>query len=349
MIRASDAVSFLEGLAVIHALRCGAGPFEGRTVVVTGASAGVGRATARAYGARVALLAGDGAGLEAAADEVGRVGGAPLVVPVDRAAPRAVEAAADRVESRFGPVDVWVNAALASAVAREQTSAVAYPACVNGTRAALRSMRPRGYGTIVQVVPAPGEASGPRLPDSRGAERTVDGFTAAVRLGLLRSHSRVAVTVVRLPAVGPPPFSRVLPRPRAVPRAHRPEDVARAVLYAAHHPRREGYGDGLSTTAAALARRATPALPDRYFAGEGRDARPPDVPAGAPYPLRVSSGGPGHGDHGAVDDETAAHSPYASPSRPPAAGRAVPGPSALVAHALTNRSGRVDRLRTERR
>lgn len=239
MTRSSDVVTFLEGLAVRLNVRRQSLSFAGRTVVVTGASAGVGRATARAFGAagaRVALLARGRVGLDAAADEVERAGGEALVVPVDMSVPEQVEQAAERVESRLGPVDVWVNSAFASVFSPflevgpeeyERVTAVTYLGCVNGTRAALRRMVPRGSGTVVQVGSALGEASVPLQAAYCGAKHAVNGFTASVRQELLHRHSPVSVTVVQLPAVNTPQFSWVLSRlprrPRPVPPVYQPD------------------------------------------------------------------------------------------------------------------------------
>ncbi|NML51782.1 SDR family oxidoreductase [Streptomyces sp. R302] len=336
-------------------------PFEGRTVVVTGASAGVGRATARAFGesgARVALLARGRVGLEAAAEEVRRAGGEALVVPVDMAVAGSVEAAADRVESRLGPVDVWVNAAFTSVFAPflaaapdeyERVTEVTYLGCVNGTRAALRRMLPRNSGAVVQVGSALGEAAVPLQAAYCGAKHAINGFTASVRLELLHLHSRVAVTVVQLPAVNTPQFSWALSRlpyrPRPVPPVYQPEVAARAVLHAARRPRRREHLVGASTAAAVLAHRAAPALLDRYVARTGYASQQTGEPATGeePHNLWAPLDGPGgqdHGAHGTFDDEAAARSPYAALARRPVAtGAAVVGAVALAARSLRGRRG----------
>ncbi|WP_282692536.1 SDR family NAD(P)-dependent oxidoreductase [Streptomyces sp. CC208A] len=251
MIRASDVIGYVEGLLVLRALRRGRGPFAGRTVVVTGAGSGAGRAVARAFGAqgaRVALPARHRAGLEAVAGEVRRAGGEALVVPVDPAVPRWADEAADRIAARFGPPDVWVNAAFGPGLAPFPEATC--PGRVDGTRAALRHMLPYDAGTVVQVGPAP-----------HGEAHAVDGFTEAVRRGLLRRRSRVAVTAVRLPAAP----------------GLRPEAVARTVLRAARRPRRAEY--------------RVRALPDRYRARTGVAARRTGAPRRpwAPWPKVVTS------------------------------------------------------------
>lgn len=358
MIRVSELVSFLEGVVVLRKARGIASPFAGRTVVVTGASGGVGRAVARGFGAcgaRVALLARGEVGLAAAAEEVERAGGRALAVPVDMAVPEQVEEAADRVEERLGPVDVWVNSAFTSVFAPfldvgaheyERVTAVTYLGYVNGTRAALRRMVPRDRGAVVQVGSALGEVSVPLQAAYCGAKHAVNGFTAAVRLELLHRRSRVAVTLVQLPAVNTPQFSWALSRlpyrPRPVAPVYQPEVAARAVLYAARRPRRKEYRVGRATTAAVVARRVAPGLLDRHLARTGYDAQQTDEPAG-PGPHNLwepldGVGGRDFGAHGVFDDEAAAHSPYTALSRHPAvAGAAVgaaAGASALLARAV---------------
>ncbi|WP_265863489.1 SDR family oxidoreductase [Streptomyces sp. SKN60] len=336
--------------------------FDGRTVVITGASAGVGRATARAFGAcgaRVALLARGRVGLEAAAEEVRRAGGQALVVPVDMAVPWMVEEAADRVESRLGPVDVWVNAAFTSVFAPflaaapdefERVTDVTYLGCVNGTRAALRRMLPRDSGAVVQVGSALGEAAVPLQAAYCGAKHAINGFTASVRIELLHRHSRVAVTLVQLPAVNTPQFSwalsRLPHRPRPVAPVFQPEVAARAVLHAARRPRRKEYRVGASTAAAVLAHRAVPGLLDRYVARTGYASQQTGEPSGGedPHNLWAPLDGPDgqdHGAHGAFDDEAVAHSPYAALARHPAVTGAVAvGAAALAARSLHPRHGR---------
>ncbi|MFF8375686.1 SDR family oxidoreductase [Streptomyces sp. NPDC015661] len=361
MVSGSEVVSFLEGLTVLRSTHESQRrhehrrPFEGRAVVVTGASAGVGRATARAFGAggaRVALLARGRVGLEAAAEEVRRAGGEALVVPVDMAVPWMVEEAADRVEGRLGPVEVWVNVAFTSVFAPflavapeeyERVTDVTYLGCVNGTRAALRRMLPRDRGAVVQVGSALGEASVPLQAAYCGAKHAVNGFTASVRLELLHRHSGVAVTVVQLPAVNTPQFSwalsRLSYRPRPVPPVYQPEVAARAVLHAARRPRRKEYRVGASTAVAVLAQRVVPGLVDRYVARTAYDSQQTDEPARGedPHNLWAPLDGPGgrdHGAHGDFDDEAAAHSPYSSLARHPA----VTGAAAALAAALATRT-----------
>ncbi|MEV5376707.1 SDR family oxidoreductase [Streptomyces nondiastaticus] len=310
-----------------------------QTVVITGASAGIGRATARLFarkGARVALLARGEAGLEAAAADVTRLGGEALVLPADVADHAQVEAAAIAAEEAFGPIDVWVNAAFTSVFAPftritpeeyERVTAVTYLGCVHGTRAALRRMLPRDAGTVVQVGSALGYRSVPLQSAYCGAKHAVNGFTSAVRTELLARHSRVRVTVVQMPAVNTPQFSWVLSRlpnrPQPVPPIYQPEVAARAVVHAARHPRRKQYYVGASTLATILADKAAPALLDRYLARTGISSQQTDEQDRADRPHNLwqpvdDAGGGDFGAHGAFDERSHAHSPQAALGRHPA-------------------------------
>ncbi|WP_367133229.1 MULTISPECIES: SDR family oxidoreductase [Streptomyces] len=310
-----------------------------QTVVITGASAGIGRATARLFarkGARVALLARGEAGLEAAAADVTRLGGKALVLPTDVADPAQVEAAASAAEEAFGPIGVWVNAAFTSVFAPftritpeeyERVTAVTYLGCVNGTRAALRRMLPRDAGTVVQVGSALAYRSVPLQSAYCGAKHAVNGFTSAVRTELLARHSRVRVTVVQMPAVNTPQFSWVLSRlpnhPQPVPPIYQPEVAARAVVHAARHPRRKQYYVGASTLATILADKAAPALLDRYLARTGISSQQTDEQARADRPHNLwqpvdDAGGGDFGAHGAFDEQAHAHAPQAALARHPA-------------------------------
>ncbi|MGW5281089.1 SDR family oxidoreductase [Streptomyces collinus] len=255
------------------------------TVVITGASAGIGRATARLYGRRgadVVLVARGKGGLEAAADEVAALGGRPLVQTADVSDPDQVEAVAEAAEKEFGPIDVWINCAFSSVFAPfeeitpeeyKRITEVTYLGFVNGTRAALKRMLPRDRGTIVQVGSALGERSIPLQSGYCGAKHAVNGFTSTLRVELLHRGSNVHVTVAQMPAVNTPQFDWVRDRlsehPMPVPPIYQPEVAARAVAYAADHPRRKQYYVGATTVATIWANRLAPALLDRYLARTG--------------------------------------------------------------------------------
>jgi short-subunit dehydrogenase len=256
-----------------------------QTVVITGASAGIGRATARLFagrGANVVLLARGKAGLDATVADVEERGGRALAVPTDMADPAQVEAAAVAAEEAFGPIDVWVNNAFTSVFAPfmeiepdeyKRVTEVTYLGFVHGTRAALQRMIPRDAGVIVQVGSALGDRSIPLQSAYCGAKHAVNGFTSSVRTELMHRHSRVHITVVQMPAVNTPQFSWVLSRlprhPRPVPPIYQPEVAARAVVNAADHPHRKQYYVGASTAATILANKVVPSLLDRYLARTG--------------------------------------------------------------------------------
>src|SRR4051812_25391172 len=226
-----------------------------RVVVVTGASAGVGRATAVAFGrrgARVALIARGAAGLKAAAAEIRAAGGEALPLPLDVADADAVEAAAARVEETWGPIDVWVNAAMTAVLGEvadttaedfRRVTEVTYLGSVYGQLAALRRMLPRDRGTIVQVGSALCYRGIPLQATYCGAKHAILGFVESLRTELLHRGSNVRLTVVHLPGLNTPQFGWVktaLPRhPQPVPPIYQPEVAADAIVWAAQHRRRE--------------------------------------------------------------------------------------------------------------
>src|SRR3984885_11139920 len=255
---------------------------ETQTVVVTGASAGIGRATARLFGqrgARVVLIARGQAGLDGAARDVTEAGGEALAISADAADYDQVTAAARQGDEDLGPGDVGASAAFpaVSPPSREITAEefrrvteVSSLGFVHGTMAALALMRPRDRGTIVQVGSALGARSIPLQSGYCGAKHAVNGFTSSLRCELLHERSGVQITVVQMPAVNTPHFSSVrskLPRhPHPVPPIYQPEVAARGVLYAADHPQRRQYWVGASTAATIFANKFVPALLDRYLA-----------------------------------------------------------------------------------
>ncbi len=297
------------------------------TIVVTGASAGVGRAVARAFGARgaqVALLARGEAGLAAAARDVEDEGGKALVIPTDVADHRQVEAAAERVEQDLGEIDVWVNAAFATIFAPfdridaeefRRATEVSYLGFVHGTMAALHRMKPRDRGAIVQVGSALGLRSVPLQSAYCGAKHAINGFTESLRTELLHDGSNVAVTVVQMPALNTPQFSWVLSRlpkrPQPVPPIYQPEVAARAVLFAADHPRRKQYWVGASTVATLLGQRVMPAVLDRYLGRTGYSSQQTNEDA-TDHPVNLwepADDSTDFGAHGTFDDRSHALSP----------------------------------------
>lgn len=208
-----------------------------QVAVVTGASAGIGRATARLLARRgtyLGLLARGQAGLEAAATEVRAAGGEALAIPTDVSDFAAVERAASQVEEQFGPIDAWINVTLTSLFAPftaieadryRRVTEVSYLGYVHGTMASLNRMRPRDSGVIVQVASAPGGRGTPQSADC-GVGHAINGFTESVRSELLHERSHVHVTLCLLPAVAP-----------ACPL----EVAAEGVVHALDHPRRKQY------------------------------------------------------------------------------------------------------------
>ncbi|MEU9391792.1 SDR family oxidoreductase [Streptomyces sp. NPDC048324] len=331
-------------------------PGSPRTVVVTGASGGVGRATAVAFAARgdrVALLARGREGLAAAADEVQRAGGEALVVPVDMADAKAVEDAAQRVVDTFGHIDVWVNNAFAGVFAPfteitpdefKRVTEVTYLGYVFGTRAALRHMLPRDRGTIVQVGSALAYRGIPLQSAYCGAKHAIQGFNESLRCELLHSRSGVRTTMVQLPAVNTPQFDWVLSRmpgqARPVAPVYQPEVAGRAIVHAASHARRREYWVGGSTAATLIANAVAPGVLDRYLARTGFESQQDQGQHGESANLWAPVDGPhgrDFGAHGRFDEEAHGSSPqdWVSRNRTRAGAVLTLGAGVLAARRLT--------------
>jgi NAD(P)-dependent dehydrogenase (short-subunit alcohol dehydrogenase family) len=265
-------------------------------VVVTGASAGVGRAIAHAFarrGARVGLLARGEPALQLAAREVEELGGSAFVMAIDVADFAQVDAAAEAVEAALGPIDVWVNNAMATVFARfldvhpdefRRATEVTYLGAVHGTMAALRRMVPRDRGTVVQVGSALSYRAIPLQAAYCGAKFAVRGFTDSVRTELMHDGSNVWITMVQLPAVNTPQFSwcrtRLPKHPQPVPPIFDPDVPAEAVYWAAHHRRRE-LDVGFSAVKAIVGNKLAPRFADWYLARTGFDSQQvEDMPVG---------------------------------------------------------------------
>jgi NAD(P)-dependent dehydrogenase (short-subunit alcohol dehydrogenase family) len=291
-----------------------------RVVVVTGAGYGVGRAAAQAFarqGDSVALVSRGEESLADALRAVEEAGVRGISVPTDVADHEQVEAAAGRAEAELGPIDVWVNCAMATIFAPfhevgpeefRRATEVTYLGYVWGTMAALRRMRPRDRGTIVQVGSALAYRSIPLQAPYCGAKHAIKGFTDSLRTELLHDRSAVRVTSVHLPALNTPQFdlgrSRMPRRPQPVPPIYQPEVAADAIVWASKHPRREVWVGG-STVATILGERVVPWLADLYLARTGYSAQQTDETA-APDRLDnlFEPAAGAHGAHGRFDSRS---------------------------------------------
>jgi NAD(P)-dependent dehydrogenase (short-subunit alcohol dehydrogenase family) len=292
-----------------------------RVVVVTGATSGVGRATVREFancGDAVGMLARNEDALEVAAKEVDAAGGQALAVPTDVAHADQVEEAADRIERELGPIEVWVNDAMTSVFApfwdispedyRRDTE-VTYLGVVYGTMSALKRMRQRDRGAIVQVGSALAYRGIPLQSAYCGAKHAVQGLCDSLRAELFHEGSNVHVTMVQLPALNTPQFDvvrSVLPKKaQPVPPIYQPEVAARALAYAADHPQRREYWVGATTAATIVANTVLPGLLDRYLGKTGFESQQTDEPEDPDRPDNLWEPIPGdRGAHGRFDDRS---------------------------------------------
>jgi NAD(P)-dependent dehydrogenase (short-subunit alcohol dehydrogenase family) len=288
-----------------------------KVVVITGASAGVGRATAHAYAARgdsVALLARSEESLAAAAREVRERGGRPLEIPCDVSDAAAVEGAAARAEAELGPIDVWVNNAMVTSLSRfedmdpeefRRVTDVTYHGVVHGTLTALRRMRPRDRGVVVQIGSSLAYRGIPLQSAYCGAKHAIQGFTESVRCELLHDGSKIHLTMVQLPALNTPQFTMArnrLPRhPMPVPPIYQPEVAADAIVWASEHRRREVWV-GASTPPVIIGNALVPTAADHFLARTGFDSQQSEMPP-AEGPDYLFAPRPGdHGTHGRFGD-----------------------------------------------
>lgn len=301
-----------------------------KVVVVTGASAGVGRATVRRFardGARIALLARGVERLESAAREVEAAGGEALVLPTDVADPDAVDEAAARCEERFGPIDIWINNAMTSVFAEvhevapeefRRVTEVNYLGYVYGTLSALRRMRPRDRGNIVQVGSALAFRGIPLQAAYCASKHAIEGFTDSLRTELIHNGSGIRVHSVHMPALNTPQFewvlSRLPKRAQPVPPIYQPELAADAIHWAVENDRGVLYL-GAPTVKTVLGQRVAPRVLDHYLARTGYDGQQTDEPR-PDAPDNLWDPAPGDfAARGRFDDEARSWSPQFWASR----------------------------------
>jgi NAD(P)-dependent dehydrogenase (short-subunit alcohol dehydrogenase family) len=298
-------------------------------VVITGASAGLGRAIARRFakeGAHIGLIARGEAGLRAAAEEVERMGGRALVLPCDVSDAAAVDAAAERVEAEFGPIDIWINNAMAAVLGEvvdttpeefRRVMEVTFLGSVHGAQAALKRMEPRGRGTIIQVGSALGRRGIPLQATYCSAKHAVQGCFESLRTELRHRGSPIHLGIVQMPGMNTTQFGWVrlhVPKePQPVAPIYQPEVGANAVYWAAHHRRRELWV-GFPTVYTILGNRIAPWLAEAYLAKtafKGQQTDKPAAPGRPDYLEHTLDDERDHGSHGSFDDRSHANSPQA--------------------------------------
>ncbi|HEU6448084.1 MAG TPA: SDR family oxidoreductase [Verrucomicrobiae bacterium] len=288
---------------------------NGKVVMLTGASAGIGRATARAFakqGANIGLLARGRDGLEAAQHEVEELGGRAIVLVADVSDAEAVDAAAEQLEERFGPIDIWVNDAMTSVFSPiaemkpeefRRVTEVNYLGFVYGTLAALKRMRPRNQGVIIQVGSALAYRGIPLQAAYCASKFAIRGFCDSLRAELLHDQKNIRVCLVEMPAVNTTQFgwvkSRLRKKAQPVPPIYQPEVAANAIVYAATHNRREVYV-GMPTVKAILASKLSRGLVDCYLAKSGYKSQQTKEPENPGRPNNLYE--PLRGDFGAHGD-----------------------------------------------
>ena len=322
----------------------------GKVVVVTGASAGVGRAVVAEFarqGAHLGLIARGRERLEATKREVEEAGGKALVLPADVSKAQQVEEAAERAEQELGPIDVWVNDAMTTIFAPfteitpeefQRATEVTYLGQVYGTMAALKRMNRRNRGAIIQVGSALAYRSIPLQSAYCGAKHAIVGFTDSLRSELIHDRSKVHITVVHLPAMNTPQFNWCrtrLPRhPQPVPPIFQPEVAARAIVWAASHKRREVYV-GWPTVKAIYGQEIAPSFADWYLAKNAYDGQQTSEPVAPDRPDNLFEPVPGdYGAHGIFDERAKTFSVQNRLNLSPYRGMAALAGAATVAGVL---------------
>jgi len=296
-------------------------------VMITGASAGLGRAIAHAFakrGAKIGLIARNPEALEACRREVVQLGGEAIVLPLDVSDAEAVEQAASELEEAFGPMDVWVNDAMVSvfspvkkmqAAEYRRVTEVTYLGYVNGTLAALRRMLPRDRGAIIQIGSALSHRSIPLQSAYCACKHAIAGFTDSLRCELYHDNSNVQLTMVQMPAMNTMQFtwvkSRLPNKPQPVPPIFQPEVAAAVVVHAASAKRlRREYWVGSSTITAIVGQKFIPGLLDRYLGRTGYESQQTEVPDPPERANNLWEPVPGtHSAHGPFDQCSRSFSP----------------------------------------
>lgn len=293
--------------------------FKDKTVVITGASAGLGRALVREFakhGANIGLIARGIDGLNAARKEVEDLGGEALVVPTDVSHANEVENAARKIEERFGKIDVWINNAMVSvfgpfekieAKDYERVTDVTYLGQVYGTKAALKRMKPRNKGTIILIGSALAYRGIPLQSAYCGAKHAIHGFFESLRSELIKEKSKIKLSMVQLPAMNTTQFGFVksyLPnQPKPMGKIYEPEVAARAVVQVAKDFEREVYV-GYPTVKTILGNKIVPGFLDKYLAETGYSGQQTDKLASPNRQNNLYAPLPGdHGAHGNFDSE----------------------------------------------
>ncbi len=290
-----------------------------QVVVITGASAGVGRAAVREFakrGAHIGLVARDRERLDSTRREVESLGGKAIALPTDVADADAVEAAAAATEAEFGPLDVWVNDAMTSVFSPvkemkpeeyKRVTEVTYLGYVYGTLAALKRMLPRDHGAIIQVGSALAYRGIPLQSAYCASKHAIQGFNDSLRSELLHDHSHVTVTMVQMPALNTPQFdwekSRLPRKAQPVPPIFQPEVAARAIVWAADHHPRELFVGGM-TSGVIMGNKLFPGLGDWYLSRTGYQSQQTNEPRDPNAPFNLWQPAPGDpGAHGRFDDQ----------------------------------------------
>lgn len=329
-------------------------------VVITGASAGVGRATVRCFAERdhanIGLIARGRGRLESAAEDVRSLGGSPLVLLCDVSDATAVDEAAQRMEEEFGPIDVWINCAMVTMLAPfeqiepeefRRITEVTYLGYVHGTLAALRRMRPRDHGVIVQVGSALAYRSIPLQSAYCGAKHAIVGFTDSIRSELIHDNSAVEISAVHLPAVNTPQFdwmrNRMPKRPQPLPPIYQPEVPADAIHHVAHHPRRELWV-GRTAVMTIMGQKLAPELLDRELAEAAYPGQQTQEPAREGSDNLFDTVEGDYAAHGRFDDQATYFAPALTAAKHPSgtavAGIAAIGGICLAAYLMSKRARR---------